>query len=96
MEQMGKKNCECCNCHYYRAYYFKGYTRFERQMHGYCINRQREVSNHESCTSWCRNQMRRNIRKKVLVRALNDMISDIAEISQILCEDREESQSDRE
>lgn len=88
MEQNERKGRECYTCNYYRAYYTKEITRFEKRMHGFCNKWQKEVGNREGCASWCK-IYRRRTRRVVSVNKINEMITDIAMIRQILCEDQE-------
>ena len=84
-----KKNV-CWNCGNYKAYYTKGFCHFDKKNYGYCSKQQKTVSCHEDCEHYRSNYQSRRFRKTVALRALNDILTHLSEIRQILSEDKQD------
>lgn len=81
---------ECWNCGNFRAFYSKCYCNFSKENYGFCTNERAVKEKHCSCEKWRNrpNQLK-SIRKAVAIRALEDAAVNIAQIKQILEEDRD-------
>ena len=86
---MERKNKACWNCWYFKAYYTKGWCHFDKEPNGYCLKQKKITDKHEVCEVWHSNQNCRKLRKKIAIRKLEELADDIAEIRQILFEDKE-------
>lgn len=86
---MEPKNKVCWSCGYYVAYYTKGDIHFFKRNVGFCAKNQKIVEKHEQCECWTRYKYRPD-HKKSAIRALNEILTDLAAIKQILCGDGEE------
>jgi len=82
---------ECWGCGNYQAYYTKGYCKFDRCDYGNCTKQQKIVEKHESCEQWRSNAIRRSIRKGICLKVLDNALSDISEMRQILSEEKKEN-----
>ena len=80
---------ECWGCRNYRAYYTKGYCKFDRENRGNCTRHEKIVGKHESCEFWRSNEIRRKISKSICLKVLDTIMSDLSEIKQILAEENE-------
>lgn len=87
---MENNNKICRDCGEYKAYYTKEYCHFNRQDHGFCAKHEKIVEKQGMCAFWRSNLFRRKMRKKVAIRALNDILTNLSEIRQILGEDEKE------
>ena len=58
--------------------------------HGFCAKHEKIVEKQGTCAFWRSNLFRRKMRKKVAIRALNDILTNLSEIRQILGEDEKE------
>lgn len=87
MKDEGK---HCYGCRYYKPYYTKGYSQFDRCDIGLCTKKKTTVEKHECCENYsCMYYMRAN-RKQAALSAIAEHINVLAEIKQILEEDDEE------
>ncbi len=96
MEEQKKK---CYHCRWYKAAYTKGFWQFEKQNTGYCTKSGNIVEKHESCTKWEYNtdsnrKIGRYIRKETCLKALYETLQTLAQITQFLEEEHEESKRD--
>lgn len=78
---------ECLSCGNYQAYYTKGHCKFEKAEQGNCVKNKKTVQKNESCEQWRNNDFHKKVRKTVCLKALNNIISDLAELRQILGEE---------
>lgn len=91
---MERKNKACWNGGNYKAYYTKELCRFMKQKEGYCTKHGKNVCHKEQCELWRTNYRYLGLRKKVAMRALSDILTQIVEIRQILFESMEADKSD--
>ena len=87
---MERKNKACWNCRFYKAYYTKGFSGFNKEKCGLCTQENAIKNNQESCIRWQSNQLLRALRKQSAIRALTKALNDISEIQQILGEEQQE------
>ncbi|MBQ8229772.1 MAG: hypothetical protein IJZ32_03655 [Clostridia bacterium] len=88
---MEKKKKACWNCGNYCAYYERNFYRFNKTNAGRCSVKKEVVKNTYVCERW-RNTFRiLSRRKEFTLNVLNDILTDIAAIRQILEEENEES-----
>ena len=80
----------CYGCFYYKAYYTKGYFQFNREHQGLCAKHQKLVSKHEGCEHWKNNNISKNIRQPICLKALNETMSAFLQIKQLLIEEVQE------
>ncbi len=85
---MPRKNKTCSSCGNYGAYYKKGYCHFFKQDCGFCTLHKEIVDKNYGCDKWKEDIIRRKLRKSTLMRALREILTDIAEIRQIIGEER--------
>lgn len=88
---MESKNKACWNCANFTAYYEKGMCRFYKTDRGMCSVKKETLEKHGVCENWRNTYRVRNLRKKCAVRALEEILSDIAAIRQIFEEENEEN-----
>ena len=81
----------CYSCKYYRPYYTKGYTQFDRCDIGLCTKKKATVERHENCENYAFMYYGRISRKQAALTALTENINVLAEIKQILDEDDDEA-----
>lgn len=89
-EETTKKSRKCVYCGHYEGYYTKGWHRFERAKQGFCKQHEKIVENGNTCECWETNRRRFYFRKRVISRALYEMLMDISAIRQIIQEEQEE------
>ncbi len=89
-EETTKKSRKCVYCGHYEGYYTKGLHRFERAKQGFCKQHEKIVENGNTCECWETNRRRFYFRKRVISRALYEMLMDISAIRQIIQEEQEE------
>ena len=87
--ESGKKHCY--SCRYYKPYYTKGYTKFDRCDIGLCGRKKATVEKHEICEKYNNMYYARIDRKRAALEAIAEHINILAEIRQILEEDDEEA-----
>ncbi len=85
-----KKSTKCVYCEHYEGYYTKGLHCFERTKQGFCKQHNKVVNNGDTCECWETNRHRFYFRKRVISRALYEMLMDISAIRQIIQEEQEE------
>ncbi len=88
MEEASK---HCYGCKYYKPYYTKGYTQFDRCDIGLCSKKKTTVGKHEFCENYTCKYYGSVNRKQAALSALVEHINVLAEIKQILEEDDEEA-----
>ena len=79
---------KCWNCWKYKAFYTKGYFKFNRENQGNCTKHEKIVGKHENCEYWGSNAISRKIRKSICLKALDEALSGLLEIKQILIEEQ--------
>ncbi|MBE7086120.1 MAG: hypothetical protein E7366_03105 [Clostridiales bacterium] len=89
-----RKNAACFNCGYYRAFYTKEICRFEKQDHGLCRKSGEYKDKHEVCPHWKAHYVRIETQKRISMRKLNNILTQIIEIRQILFDAQEEMAQD--
>lgn len=91
-EKQAAKRKYCSKCNFYQSYYTKCADSFEREEMGYCskINKPRESG--ERCDGWERRPYGKftYVHKVASLKALTQIARDLAVITQILCEKKEE------
>jgi len=92
---MERKNKACWNCGNYQAYYTKGFCNFDKLDCGYCKAKKENVKKTEQCEKWKTNYRYRGMRKTVAMRALDEVLTQITELRQILFEEKEEDDSEK-
>ncbi len=86
---------ECWSCGFYRAYYTKGYCRFEKQDTGYCIRSKEQIADkHHSCGFWGSNHGSRSLRKEVALKSLIEILESLERVRIILEEEQEMNKID--
>ena len=90
---MERKNKACWNCKYFGALYKKGPIHFSKTKIGTCTIKKDIVDKSGLCERWGNTFALRSDRRKITLRALNDIITEIAAIRQILEEDEEASRT---
>lgn len=91
---MERKDKACWNCLRYKAYYTKGLCHFDKEKFGFCTKHERMVDKQEGCPFWSLNNPRRETRKKVAMRKLSEILTQLVEIRQILFESKEENEKE--
>lgn len=86
---MDRKNKACWNCLRYKIFYTKGLCHFNREKNGYCTKQEKIFDKHEFCEFWFPDNSKRETRKNVAMRRLNEISDAIIEIRQILLESNE-------
>ncbi len=81
----------CYSCRFYKPYYVKGNTRFNKLDTGYCTQSKTTVEKHCECEKFQNMYFARYNFKKAVFSALAENLNTIAEIKQILEEDTEEA-----
>ena len=87
---MQEKQKECFACGNYQAYYRKGFCYFDKENFGFCTRHKKIVNKHESCECWRNNCHVRGLRKAICYKKLDEILSNLSEIKQILAEEQEE------
>lgn len=82
------KNCE--NCYYYIEYYTKSFDHFNKTKSGFCKNRRQYIKGKEVCEQWKDNEIKKETRKRISMETLENAITYIREIAQILKEENDE------
>ncbi len=82
---------ECWNCNGYKAYYTKGFNQFNKEDTGICTKKRKVVGKHETCEWFCGNCSIRNLREKVALKSLTDILQRLSELEQILREGRQDN-----
>ena len=85
---MERKNKACWNCQHYKAYYTKGFCHFDRKALGVCTEKRATVNKNELCKNWCPITYSYP-RKKLTLRALDEILNELSQIKQILLEGNE-------
>ncbi len=89
---MEYKRKECWCCRNYSAYYTKGLCHFERQDCGFCrVHNEIITDKHHTCSKWCFNGMRRQIKKDISLKSLNKTLDNFIEIKQIIIDEIEDN-----
>lgn len=85
---------ECWNCRWYSPAYTKGCHRFDRRDFGMCRH-EKIVQKHDRCGKWTYNtdfhkHVSQAVRREAALKTLNELLQQLAELSQILAERFEE------
>ncbi len=88
---MENESKHCYGCKYYKPYYTKGYTQFDKCDIGLCSKKKITVGKHEVCENYICKYYGRVSRKQAALTAVVEHINILAEIKQILEEDDDES-----
>lgn len=83
-EKQVQNSRRCQRCFGYQCYYTKGYMRFIREKLGYCAYNNKTVGNIETCEKWRSCQLKKYKIDNILVKALNDTLSELVEITSII------------
>lgn len=89
---MKEENRECWSCRFYRAYYTKGFCRFEKSDGGFCNRSKEQIADkHHTCELWCYNHIDRRLRKEVALKSLVEVLRSLGILCTILEEEHEEN-----
>lgn len=88
---MKEENKHCYNCQYYRPYYIKGDTQFDRCDIGLCKKKKATVERHEVCENYAFLYHGRIGRRQATLTAIIEHINLLSELKQILDEDDDEA-----
>lgn len=80
------KNPNCKNCTFYSAYYRQWSDGYGRLTNGYCSKHNKPQTQFETCECYKSNEQKEKMREKRMFVALEDALTSINEISQILKE----------
>lgn len=82
---------QCYTCNHYRAYYMKGYLRFDKTDCGKCKKCETPCKKHDTCDEWQQINLRyqRMLRTSALKR-LYDLMLETTAVRQILSEEVDE------
>lgn len=90
---MERKNKACWNCVYFGRHYKRGCYRFHKTDIGSCTIKRELVQKNGLCEHWRNTFNVLSRRKERTLQALNDILTDLAAIRQILEEENEESKT---
>lgn len=87
---MQEENKHCYNCMWYRPFYTKEYSNFDKQDYGLC-KRKQVKEKHCVCEKWNYNtdfnkRMRKQFRREAVIKSLDATLKNLAEVGQILKE----------
>ena len=88
---MGEENKHCYSCKYYKPYYTKEYTQFDRCDVGLCSKKKVTMEKHSICENYTCMFYGRIDRKQSALSAIAEHINVLSEIKQILEEDDDEA-----
>ncbi|MDE6059707.1 MAG: hypothetical protein K2G44_06700 [Clostridia bacterium] len=88
MENEKKKECYACGN--YKPYYTKGFCYFDKEKFGFCTKCKKIVNKHENCEYWRNIYHLKGLRKAICYKKLDEILSNLSEIKQILAEEAEE------
>jgi len=88
---MENEDKHCYGCKYYKPYFTKGYTQFDKCDIGLCAKKKTTVERHEFCENYTCIYYGRINHRQAALSALVEHINVLAEIKQILEEDDEET-----
>ena len=83
-EKGGKK---CVDCRFYRAYYIKGYQKFDRLKKGVCVRDSLDdtvTENREACENYLKKIPKEFIHKTMAMMRLDKIAEDMQAIRQII------------
>lgn len=81
-------------CRYYQAYYTKSLSRFYKADRGFCTEMQAVAGKWEVCDRWQAAERPDEKQKKIVLRKLNEVLDEMAEIKQVLVEIDGETEND--
>ena len=87
---MDRKNKACWNCASFNAFYSRGFCNFIKTKKGSCSVKKEIVDKGGLCDRWRNTFHLRSHRKRLTLKALDQILSDISAIRQILEEENEE------
>lgn len=88
---MEEENKHCYSCQYYRPYYIKSDTQFDRCDIGLCKKSKATVEKHEACEKYSFFYRGRVSRRQLTLTAITEHINLLSELKQILDEDDDEA-----
>lgn len=91
-ETKNDNNKRCYNCGSYYAHFTKGYMRFNREKTGRCAHGDKVVGHKDTCGCWRSNQYLRRRLSAISVKALNETIAALIEITSVIKDDIENKQ----
>lgn len=80
-------------CGNYTGYYTKGVRHFDSAKQGYCSQCKKIVKYCDNCEYWKTGGRRFYVRKKAVIRALYELLTNISAIRQILQESQDEGKN---
>lgn len=87
---MKNEEKHCYGCRYYKPYFTKGYTKFDRCDIGLCCKKKATVEKHGLCENYVNALYARADRRQAALSAVSEHINALAELKQILEEDDDE------
>ncbi len=82
---------ECWSCCKYKAYFTKGFWKFDKEKNGKCDLQKIVVDKHSCCKQWCSNEIRRKMRREIALKGLIETLKTLAEVNQIILDENEEN-----
>ena len=89
LEKIMDKNY-CRNCRYYKEFYIKSLSSFEKSGFGICRKANSIVNQKDYCEIWVDNEVKRKMRVEISTRKLDEALTSIIELKQIFKEEKEE------
>ena len=83
---MERKSKACRSCAHYKSYYTKSTSRFYKENKGFCSHLQEPTGCWDGCGAWQAAPKPNETQKKSVMRKLNELCDEIAEIRQVLSE----------
>lgn len=82
---------ECWSCCKYKAYFTKGFWKFDKEDNGKCALKNIVVDKHNCCEHWCSNETRRQMRREIALYGLTETLKTLAAVNQIIIDENEEN-----
>ena len=83
---MERKSKACLHCAHYKSYYTKSTSRFYKENRGYCSQGKGQTGCWECCALWQAKPKVTEMQKKSIIRKLNELCDELAQIKQIISE----------
>ncbi len=80
---------ECCTCEFFKAYFSKAYCCYLREDFGRCSKKKEIVEKHGGCENWKYKQIDKNIKRGIVIKNLEEAITNISVIKDFLEEHSE-------
>lgn len=77
---------ECCRCKFFKAYYTRAYCRYLKEDFGRCSIKKDFVNKHGGCTNWKLKEVDKNYKRGIVIKNLDDALTDISVIKDFLAE----------